>query len=61
MLGLNWLWWNIIVWDCAKDLLIIIREVFSIVPESEEQSNYRRMLLEEQEVEMKISKKRDGK
>jgi len=59
MLGVNWLRRNRIVWDFAKDLLIINRKVFNMVPESEEQANYRRMLLEEQEVEIKISKKRD--
>jgi len=31
-----------------------------MVPKSEEQANYRRMPVEKQEVEMKISKKRDG-
>jgi len=60
MLGVNWLRRNKIVWDFAKDLLIINREVFNMVPESDEQANYRRMLLKKQEIEMKISKKRDG-
>jgi len=59
MLGVNWLRRNRIVWDFAKDLLIINREVFNMVPESDEQANYRRMLLEEQEAEIKINKKRD--
>jgi len=60
MLGVNWLRRNRIVWDFAKDLLIINREVFDMVHESDEQASYRKTLLEEQEVEMKISKKRDS-
>jgi len=60
MLGVNWLRRNRIVWDFAIHLLIINREVFNMVPESKEQANYRRMLLEEHEVEMKISKKRES-
>jgi len=59
MLGVNWLRRNRIVWDFAKDLLII-REVFNMVPESDEQASYRKMLLEGQEVEIKMSKKRDS-
>jgi len=52
MLGENWLRRNRIVWDFAKDLLIINREVFIMVPESKKQTNYRRRLLEEKKVEM---------
>jgi len=60
MFGVNWLWRNKIVWDFAKDLLIINREIFNMVPESDEQASYRKMLLEEQELEMKVSKKRES-
>jgi len=52
MLGVDWLRGNRIVWDFAKDLLIINREVFNMIPESEEQTMYRRRLIEEKKAEI---------
>jgi len=44
ILGVNWLRRNKIIWDFAKDLIIINGEVFSMIPQSEEQAGYRRRL-----------------
>jgi len=60
MLGVNWLKRNRIIWDFAKDLLIINSEVFNSIPGSEKQVNYRTRFLEEREAEMNERKKRDS-
>jgi len=60
MLGVNWLRSNRIIWDFAKDTLIVNGEVFSLMTEDPESSYKKGKLLEEKARRLEMEVRRAG-